>query len=250
MGIRASGRAASRANCWPGGRAGDGVTALTGRCLPYGEGITYWPLAEISKRIPGCWTSICRTPRCRRSRRSRETARRRRRIPRARPLLSRSRRPRGSRYRLADLPPRQVRLETHEAWRAFFTGLTANGPVDRRGRGHPLGGRSAARFARGPCGPAAGPAAFFCPGATRSRPAAGPAWGGGKRNFGRSSSNRCRTKMPASWLSLARRRGSFRAIPGGDARASRGKPPVPRGDHPTAHRRGAVRARRRGLESH
>jgi predicted ATPase/class 3 adenylate cyclase len=33
-----------------GGFAGD-VTVLHGRCLPYGEGITYWPLAEIVREI-------------------------------------------------------------------------------------------------------------------------------------------------------------------------------------------------------
>src|SRR5262245_49070763 len=33
-----------------GGFAGD-VTVLRGRCLPYGEGITYWPLAEIVWQI-------------------------------------------------------------------------------------------------------------------------------------------------------------------------------------------------------
>ena len=32
------------------GLAGD-VTVLRGRCLPYGEGITYWPLAEIVREI-------------------------------------------------------------------------------------------------------------------------------------------------------------------------------------------------------
>src|SRR5262249_61666935 len=33
-----------------GGFASD-VTVLRGRCLPYGEGITYWPLAEIVREI-------------------------------------------------------------------------------------------------------------------------------------------------------------------------------------------------------
>ena len=33
-----------------GGLTGD-VTVLGGRCLPYGEGITYWPLAEIVREI-------------------------------------------------------------------------------------------------------------------------------------------------------------------------------------------------------
>jgi class 3 adenylate cyclase/tetratricopeptide (TPR) repeat protein len=30
-----------------------GATVLTGRCLPYGEGITYWPLAEMIKAAAG-----------------------------------------------------------------------------------------------------------------------------------------------------------------------------------------------------
>ena len=32
-------------------RLAGGVTVLRGRCLPYGEGITYWPLAEIVREI-------------------------------------------------------------------------------------------------------------------------------------------------------------------------------------------------------
>ena len=32
-------------------RLAGGVTVLNGRCLPYGEGITYWPLAEIVREI-------------------------------------------------------------------------------------------------------------------------------------------------------------------------------------------------------
>src|SRR5262249_29890739 len=31
----------------------DEATVLTGRCLPYGEGITFWPLAEIVRQITG-----------------------------------------------------------------------------------------------------------------------------------------------------------------------------------------------------
>jgi class 3 adenylate cyclase/ATP/maltotriose-dependent transcriptional regulator MalT len=31
----------------------EGVTVLAGRCLPYGEGITYWPLAEMVKAAAG-----------------------------------------------------------------------------------------------------------------------------------------------------------------------------------------------------
>ena len=31
----------------------DEATVLTGRCLPYGEGIAFWPLAEIVRQITG-----------------------------------------------------------------------------------------------------------------------------------------------------------------------------------------------------
>jgi class 3 adenylate cyclase/tetratricopeptide (TPR) repeat protein len=31
----------------------DGATVLSGRCLPYGEGITYWPIAEMVKSAAG-----------------------------------------------------------------------------------------------------------------------------------------------------------------------------------------------------
>ena len=31
----------------------EGATVLRGRCLPYGEGITYWPLAEMVKTVAG-----------------------------------------------------------------------------------------------------------------------------------------------------------------------------------------------------
>ena len=31
----------------------DRATVLTGRCLPYGEGITYWPLGEIVRQLAG-----------------------------------------------------------------------------------------------------------------------------------------------------------------------------------------------------
>src|SRR2546421_8126904 len=31
----------------------DEATVLAGRCLPYGEGITFWPLGEIVRRLVG-----------------------------------------------------------------------------------------------------------------------------------------------------------------------------------------------------
>ncbi|MPZ91083.1 MAG: AAA family ATPase [Actinobacteria bacterium] len=34
-------------------RNGDQATSLTGKCLPYGDGITFWPLVEIAKQAAG-----------------------------------------------------------------------------------------------------------------------------------------------------------------------------------------------------
>ena len=35
------------------GRLGREVNVLTGRCLPYGEGITFWPLREVVHQAAG-----------------------------------------------------------------------------------------------------------------------------------------------------------------------------------------------------
>ena len=35
------------------GRLGPEVTVLTGRCLPYGEGITFWPLRDVVRQAGG-----------------------------------------------------------------------------------------------------------------------------------------------------------------------------------------------------
>ena len=109
---------------------GDGVTVLKGRCLPYGEAITYWPLAEILKSYTGVLDSdppdvalakiaaladdvLAGVP---------DPAR-------SAGVLAFTFGLEDPRFGLATLPPRQVRLETHEAWRAFFTGLTADRPA-------------------------------------------------------------------------------------------------------------------------
>jgi class 3 adenylate cyclase/tetratricopeptide (TPR) repeat protein len=34
----------------------EGVLVVRGRCLPYGEGITYWPVVEVVKQLPGAET--------------------------------------------------------------------------------------------------------------------------------------------------------------------------------------------------
>jgi class 3 adenylate cyclase len=167
---------------WADGH-GDGVTVLKGRCLPYGEAITYWPLAEILKTHAGVLDSdppdaalgkiaavaedvLAGVP---------DPAR-------SAAVLAFTFGLEDPRFGLADLPPRQVRLETHEAWRAFFTGLTAERPAivvieDIHWADDPLLDLLEELADR-----VAGPLLFVCP----ARPDLAQrrtGWGGGKRNF-------------------------------------------------------------------
>ncbi len=161
----------------------DGVTVLKGRCLPYGEAVTYWPLAEVLKSYTGVLDSD--PP---------ETALSKiaalgngvlSGVPdpaRSAAVLAFTFGLEDPRFGLADLPPRQVRLETHEAWRAFFTGLTAERPAivvveDIHWADDPLLDLLEELADR-----VAGPLLFICP----SRPDLAQrrtGWGGGKRNF-------------------------------------------------------------------
>ena len=162
---------------------GDGVTVLKGRCLPYGEAITYWPLAEILKSYTGVLDSdppdvalakiaaladdvLAGVP---------DPAR-------SAGVLAFTFGLEDPRFGLATLAPRQVRLETHEAWRAFFTGLTADRPAivvveDIHWADDPLLDLLEELADR-----VAGPLLFVCP----ARPDLAQrrtGWGGGKRNF-------------------------------------------------------------------
>ena len=162
---------------------GDGVTVLKGRCLPYGEAITYWPLAEILKTYTGVLDSdppdaalakigaladdvLAGVP---------DPAR-------SAAVLAFTFGLEDPHVGLAALSPRQVRLETHEAWRAFFTGLTADRPAivvieDIHWADDPLLDLLEELADR-----VAGPLLFVCP----ARPDLAQrrtGWGGGKRNF-------------------------------------------------------------------
>jgi class 3 adenylate cyclase len=159
------------------------ASVLTGRCLPYGEGVTYWPLAEILKsrtsvldsdpqdvalekigRLAGDVLATTPDP------------------ARAAAALAFTFGLEDPRFGFAGLAPRQVRLETHEAWRAFFTGLAAEGPTiavieDIHWADEPL-----LELLEELADRTAGPLLYLCP----ARPELAqqrPAWGGGKRNF-------------------------------------------------------------------
>ncbi len=159
-------------------------TTLAGRCLPYGDGITYWPLAEILKAHASILDSDPTDLAIEKVRKS------------GRDLLTLDLSPDPARATAAlaytiglqdpdisftDLDPKDVRAEVHAAWRSFFTALGERGPVivvveDIHWADHALLDLLEELTDR-----VAGPVLFLCP----SRPdltATRPGWGGGRRN--------------------------------------------------------------------
>ena len=158
-------------------------TVLRGRCLPYGEGVTYWPLAEIVKAYTGVLDSDTQDAALAKIGLLADEVLSAAPDPeRAAALLAFTFGLEDERFGFADLSPRQVRLETHDAWRAFFSGLCERGPAiaiveDIHWADDPLLDLLEELADR-----VAAPLLFLCP----ARPDLAqrrPAWGGGKRNF-------------------------------------------------------------------
>ena len=105
---------------------------LRGRCVPYGEGVTYWPLAEILKGHAGVLDSDPSDLALEKIR----TAGRDLFTPevvadpvRATAALAYAVGIVDPEVRFQDLEPRQVRAELHQAWRTFFSELASDGTV-------------------------------------------------------------------------------------------------------------------------
>ena len=155
---------------------------LRGRCLPYGDGITYWPLAEILKSHAGSSIAIRRNSPVEKVRKSAVSSSRRM----SRPTRARHRgarlhgRARGPRHAVRECGParrarraaRGVAIVLHGARgvRAVITVVEdIHGPTGMLDLLEELAER------------VDGPAMFLCP----SRPdlsARRPGWGGGRRN--------------------------------------------------------------------
>ena len=103
---------------------------MKGRCLPYGEGVTYWPLAEILKADTGVLDSDTpETALAKIGRLAEDTLAATPDPARAAAALAFTFGLEDARFGFDELPPRQVRLETHSAWRAFSAVLAAERPV-------------------------------------------------------------------------------------------------------------------------
>jgi len=107
-------------------------TILRGRCLPYGDGVTYWPLAEILKGLAGVLDSDppdetrAKIAKLGRQRLTAEV------VPdprRAAAALAFTLGVEDPEISFSSLPPLQVQAEMHAAWRAFFSSVAADGPL-------------------------------------------------------------------------------------------------------------------------
>ncbi len=160
-------------------------TIVQGRCLPYGEGVTYWPLAEILKaragvldtdspdltlrKIHSAGTALLTTDVAADAHRA--TA-----------ALAYTVGVEDPEFRVGDLEPRQVRDETHSAWRSFFSALALTGPVVAVIEDIHWADPALLDLLEELAERVQGGVLFVCP----SRPdlvTLRPGWGGGKRTF-------------------------------------------------------------------
>ena len=158
---------------------------LRGRCLPYGEGLTYWPLAEILKSHAGVRDSEPPASALEKVRAA------------GRELIGPELAADPARavaalaftvglddpdHSMRDAEPRQVRVEVHAAWRAFFSALGSAGPTVVVIEDIHWADRAMLDLLQELADRTQGGVLFLCP----SRPeltARRPDWGGGRRSF-------------------------------------------------------------------
>jgi class 3 adenylate cyclase/tetratricopeptide (TPR) repeat protein len=168
---------------WVGARDRPPIT-LVGRCLPYGDGITYWPLAEILKSYASILDSDPTDLAIEKVRKA------------GRDLLTQEFSPDPARataalaytiglqdpdVSFATHDPKDVRAEVHAAWRSFFTALSAREPVVAVIEDIHWADPALLDLLEELADRALGAVVFLCP----SRPelaATRAGWGGGRRN--------------------------------------------------------------------
>ena len=202
-----------------------------GRCLPYGDGVAYWGLAEIVKAQAGILeTDGADEAEVKLARPSRHDRRTRPRLSGSSGTLGRSS---GSRASDGAGEPG----EAFAAWRRFFEALAEQRPAGARLRGPALGGRRPARLRR----PAArAPRAFRCSScAPRGRNCSSAVQAGGRqaeRAHGLAR-RRSRTTRRRSSVAAARHARARRGAAGGAPRPRRRESALRRGVRAHARRR-------------
>jgi class 3 adenylate cyclase/tetratricopeptide (TPR) repeat protein len=165
-------------------RLGDQALVLHGRCLPYGEGVTFWPLAEILKAHAGVLDTDPSDIALERIQKAgldlltedvtidpgRTTA-----------ALAFTVGVEDPAYAFSRMDPKEVRVEVHAAWRSFFSALAMTQAVVVLVEDIHWADPALLDLLEDLAERSIGPLLFICP----SRPeltARRPGWGGGRRN--------------------------------------------------------------------
>ena len=157
---------------------------LRGRCLPYGDGITYWPLAEILKGHAGVLdtdTPSLALEKIRKACRELMTTDVTSDPIRATAALAFTVGLEDPEVPMTDLDPREVREEVHAAWRSYFSALAAEGPLLTMVEDIHWADPALLDLLEELADRVQGPSMLVC----ASRPdllATRPGWGGGRRN--------------------------------------------------------------------
>jgi class 3 adenylate cyclase len=156
-----------------------------GRCLPYGDGVTYWPLGEILKSYAGIRDSdppSVTLERIHEAAASLLTTEVSMDATRTIAALAYTVGVEDPAVPFATFEPRHVRAETHSAWRSFFSALALSGPVVVVVEDIHWADPALLDLLEELAERVKGGVLFVCP----SRPeltARRPSWGGGRRNY-------------------------------------------------------------------
>jgi AAA ATPase domain/Adenylate and Guanylate cyclase catalytic domain len=160
-------------------------TVVRGRCLPYGDGVTYWPLAEVLKAQSG--VSDTDPPkvvldRIRAMGRDLLTESFANDPAKATAALAYTVGVEDPEIPFQNLEPREVRLKTHGAWRSFFSALAATAPVVAVIEDIHWADPALLDLLEELAERVRGPVMFVCP-ARPELTERRSGWGGGRRNF-------------------------------------------------------------------
>jgi class 3 adenylate cyclase/tetratricopeptide (TPR) repeat protein len=156
-----------------------------GRCLPYGEGVTYWPLAEILKAHAGVLDTDSTETVLGKLEASCDQ------VLEADPTIDAARACGAIAYTVGlefptapmrELDPRQVRAEMHAAWRSFFSSLAIDAPVVAVIEDIHWADPALLDLLEHLAGKVVGRVVLICP-ARPELTERRPGWGGGHRNF-------------------------------------------------------------------
>ena len=157
---------------------------LRGRCLPYGDGVTYWPLAEILKDLASVRDSdppATALERIRAFGRELITAEMSTHPAKAIAALGYSIGVEDPDFGFRTAEPREVRLKIHAAWRSLLSALAAREPVVAVIEDIHWADPALLDLLEELADRIVGPVVFLCP-ARPQLTERRPDWGGGRRN--------------------------------------------------------------------